>query len=217
MRNNYTLCNKEEGKRCFIIANGPSVRDHDLSLLKNEIVIGMNASTILDREYDFFTKYYVLTDARFLNHPIKRKYATINLSPKTIRVLRNELFINDDNNLPNATFYVKSIGRDGFSFNIHKGFYFGCTTTMLAIQLAATLGCSYIYLLGLDLSNYIGTNTRFYKEVHPQEYDLFISTQIYNICRAYEELSRNQVKLYHCNQKSLISPYIPFYSYKDLF
>lgn len=217
MRNSNQLLNCEKGKRCFILANGPSLREHNLALLKKELVIGMNASTILEKEYYFFQKYYVLSDLRFLNNPLKRRIATSDLSPETVRILRSDLYDYDDKSLKNITYYVKSIGRDGFSDNISKGFYFGCSTTLLAIQLAATLGCDNIYILGLDLSNYINSKIRFYQEDIVQEYDLYISTQIFNICKAYNELCKKNIKIYHCNKKSLISPYLPFCCYDHLF
>lgn len=217
MRNSSQLLDCEKGKRCFILANGPSLQEHNLSLLKNELVIGMNASTILEQKYNFFQKYYVLSDLRFLENTYKRKWATTNLSHNTIRILRSELYYYDDRNSPNITYYIKSIGRDGFSKNIHKGFYFGCTTTMLAIQLAVTLGCNNIYILGLDLTNYISSKIRFYNESNPQEYDLFISTQIFNISNAYKIMKKEKINIYHCNKKSLISPYIPFLNYNEIF
>ncbi len=210
------LVNLEKNKRCFILANGPSINNYDFSKLSKEIVIGMNASTLLTKEYNFHQKYYVLSDARFLQVDTKRPLAIKELNPNTIRVLRKELATYDEP-LPNKTFYVKSIGRDGFSFNIHKGFYFGCTTTLLAIQLAATLGCSKIYLMGLDLTNYFSDNIRFYQESKAQEYDLFIGTQIYNIANAYQCLHDRGIELYNCNPNSLISPYLPFANYLELF
>lgn len=76
MRNSAQLFDCEKGKRCFILANGPSLCEHNLSLLRNELVIGMNASTLLEKEYNFFQKYYVLSDLRFLEHQSKQKFAT---------------------------------------------------------------------------------------------------------------------------------------------
>ena len=37
LKNNKKFKNIHEGKRCFIIANGPSIKTQDLRLLKNEI------------------------------------------------------------------------------------------------------------------------------------------------------------------------------------
>lgn len=203
--------------RCFILANGPSINKLNLSLLRNEVTIGMNASTILEEKYNFVQTYYTLTDSRFLNSEVKRPYATVRLKPQTIRYLRNELKYCDDQSIPNKTFYVKALGRDGFSFDLTKGFYFGCTTTMLALQLAVYLNFKKIYLLGLDLDNYFSDQIRFYKEQNVQEFDYFISTQIYNISNAFNILKSKNIELYHCNKKSMINPYLPYVSYDSLF
>ena len=45
--------NVHTGKRCFIIANGPSLRQTNLSLLKNEITIGMNRIYLNSAETGF--------------------------------------------------------------------------------------------------------------------------------------------------------------------
>lgn len=206
------LKNKEAGKRCFILANGPSILKEDLSLLKDEIVIGMNASTILEK--GFVQKYYVVSDLRFLSHPEKRKYGTTELNKKTIRVFRKELKEIDDH-IPN-TFYVPSLGKNGFSFNLKDGFYFACTTTMLAIQLAYHIGCTEIYILGVDLT-YSKDNPRFYKETNPQLEDANTSVQIYNIANAYSVLKDKNVKLFNCSENSLLRPYIPYKSFKEIF
>lgn len=212
------LHRREEGKRCFILANGPSLITHNLSLLKNEITIGINNSTLLEKNYDFKQTYYTVSDLRFLKSPQKRDSACGLLSENTIRVVRRDLFSEDDHTLKNKTVYIRVLGRDGFQTNIHHGYYFGCTTTMLALQLAVTLGCPNIYLLGLDLTNYFSTdNIRFYSEKTTQEFDLFISTQIFNIATAYENMKSMGIHVYHCNKESLISPYIPFINYDSLF
>ena len=49
------LKNKHKGKRCFIVATGSSINKLDLSLLKNEITIGINL--ILRKKY--FTPNYL--------------------------------------------------------------------------------------------------------------------------------------------------------------
>lgn len=210
------LKNAEVGKRCFILANGPSVLKEDLSLLKDELVIGMNASTILDKEHGFFSKYYVVSDMRFLSHEDKRKYGTTELNKETIRIFREELKEIDDKSLDKQTCYVKALGKNGFSNNLNVGFYFGSTTTMLAIQLAFYLGCTEIYLLGVDLK-YSKDNPRFYEEKNPQLEDSFTSVQIRNIADAVLYCKERGVKLYSCSENSFLRPYVPYIDYKELF
>ena len=205
------LKNKELGKDIYILANAPSIKELDLSLLKDKVTIGMNANPLLEKEFGFVSPYYVVSDQRFLNHPQKREMATSMLNSKTIRVLRAELKENDEN-VVNDTYYVKAIGKTGFSFNLQKGYYFGVTTTMLAIQLAAYLGAKNIYILGMDLK-YNGENPRFYKEDKVQEFDSFTSIQIFNVRNAYLELEQVGIQLYNCSESSLLFPYLPFKNY----
>lgn len=180
-----SLKNKEYGRRAFILANGPSIKEENLSLLKGELVIGMNASTLLEEEHNFSSDYYVVSDTRFITHPEKKRFATNLLSPNTVRVLREELKEYDEPSLQDRTYYLKALKRDGFSENLAAGFFFGCTTTMLAIQLAYYLGAAEVYLLGCDL-RYTAESPRFYKENSPQLEDSFTSVQIWNISNASE-------------------------------
>ncbi len=205
----------EKGKRAFILGNGPSIRELDLAPLKSELVIGMNASTLLEREHGFHTHYYTVSDTRFLSHPDKRGWATDALAPDTVRVLRAELAAHDAPGLPNPTYYVPAIGRNGFSHNLALGFYFGCSTTMLAIQLAHYLGCSELCLLGVDL-RYTPDAPRFYREDAPQMEDAFTSTQIWNIANAARELAATDVKLVQCSPRSLLRPHVPYVPFSNL-
>ena len=43
------------GKRCFVIGNGPSLKQTDLSLLKNEFTFGLNRIYLLFPELGFTT------------------------------------------------------------------------------------------------------------------------------------------------------------------
>lgn len=209
-----SLKSKEEGKDIYILANAPSIKKENLSLLRDKITIGMNANPLLEKEFGFISQYYVVSDRRFINHPEKRKMCTEMLDKSTIRILREELEEDDDKNVTNQTYYVRVLGKNGFSMNLHKGYYFGATTTMLAIHLAAYLGAKNIYILGMDLK-YDGSNPRFYKEDDVQEFDSFTSVQIMNVRNAYLELQKYDVNLYNCSQNSLLYPYLPFKKFKD--
>ena len=107
------LRNQELGKRVFILANGPSLNQIDLSLLRSEIVIGMNGSTMLEEKFGFESQYYVVSDQRFLLSPIKRKWAKIN-DKNTRRIIRADLRSIDDHRSEEQTTYVNSISRMGF-------------------------------------------------------------------------------------------------------
>jgi hypothetical protein len=211
-----SLRNRELGKRAFILANGPSILEENLSFLKDEITIGMNASTILESKYDFQTDYYVLSDTRFITHPEKAHFATTSLNSQTVRIFREELRELDDKNLPNKTYYVPALQRDGFSKSLQSGYFFGCTTTMLAIQLAYYLGITDIYLLGCDLK-YSADSPRFYKESNPQLEDSFTSIQILNISNANIILNKENKRIINCSKNSFLRPYLDYEPFDSLF
>lgn len=203
------------GETVFILGNGPSVREHDLSRLSDHRTIGMNASPLLDREHGFTSDYYVVSDARFLLNPAKREWAIRLPSEKTIRVLRDKLKPFDDPRLANLTYYVRSLGKNGFSADLSRGYYFGCTSSMLAIQLAAYLGCKRIVLLGNDLT-YPKGQPRFYREDQPQDHDPFLSIQIWNIHNAMIELRAHDVEMVICTKSSNLVPYIRYVPFDDV-
>ncbi|WP_217449828.1 hypothetical protein [Cupriavidus taiwanensis] len=111
---------------------------------------------------------------------------------------------------------MRALKRDGYSRDLSAGYHFGCTTTMLAIQLAGYLGCTEIYLLGVDL-RYSPEQPRFYAEDEPQLEDSFTSVQIWNIANAYRALESAGIKLFNCSQNSLLRPYVPTVVFDSLF
>lgn len=215
MRNIKDLYNIEKGADIFILANGPSILLEDLNKLKNKVVIGMNASTILERKFNFYTKYYVCSDTRFITHPEKSRYAIEDLNLSTLRILRKELEVYDTYTRKDLTFYVKALQRDGFSTDLNVGYYYGCTTTMLAIQLAYFLGAKNIYLLGVDL-RYSLSQPRFYNETSFQIDDSFTSVQIFNIKNAFDFLAKKNVFLHNCSENSYLRPYIGYKNFKEI-
>lgn len=210
-----SLRHGELGRSAFILGNGPSILGHDLTRLRGQLVIGMNASPALDRRFGFTSRYYCLSDMRFLDHPEKRAFATAMLEPASVRVVRSDLRPHDDAGLAAQTCYVRALGRDGFSGNLAAGYYFGCTTTMLAIQVAAWLGCRAIHLLGVDLV-YRSEQPRFYEERAPQPEDSFLSVQVWNIANARQALEQRGVEVRLCSPRSLLRPYVPFVPFEEV-
>src|SRR5947209_3772250 len=54
--------NIHQNKRCFIIANGPSLKNVDFSLLKDEYTIGMNRIYIMKEQNGFSPTYLACID-----------------------------------------------------------------------------------------------------------------------------------------------------------
>ncbi|MCF5866929.1 6-hydroxymethylpterin diphosphokinase MptE-like protein [Aeromonas veronii] len=204
------LKNKELGRDIYIVANGHSANNKDvIDSLKGNTVIGMNATPLLTEKYGLHIDYYTVSDERFLRDKEKFNIATDMLHHSTVRVFRSELIKHDAPYWIDKTYYIRSLGRDGFSSNLANGFYFGCTTTMFSIQLATYLGASNIYLVGVDLQ-YPKDKPRFYAEREPAPIDNFTCVQIKNIRNAYKILQQKNIGLFNCSKNSLLKPYIPF-------
>lgn len=153
------------GKRCFIIANGPSLKMSDLDMLyeKNEFCIGMN------RIFESFSNtlwrpdLYLCNDILFINE-FYEKISNMDVKMKFIGDMCNE----NPNRIP--SFHLVCPGRFcekiPFSSDVSHVCYDGGTITYTCLQFATYMGFSKIYLLGVDFTNMIAgqSGNHFYKE-----------------------------------------------------
>ncbi len=204
-----SLYNSKKGQRGYILANGPSLLNEDLHKLNNKSnIITLNASSALEDKYKFHSEYYCLTDPRFLEIEEKRNIAFHKLKDMNSTCLCRDIL---KDNLSFEGFnpiYLNSIGRDGFSRNLLNGFYFGATTTMLAVQLAYWIGLREVFILGLDLDYLSSSYSRFYHEENTQVTDLLVSVQIRNLSLASRVFTEENRSIYLTNMKSWASSYM---------
>lgn len=156
------LKDKYKGKRCFVIGNGPSLRVEDLEMLKGEITFGANRIFKIFPETDWRPTYYICIDylmygldhkeinqidakARFV--PIERSLAGGTIYDEIIYYNRvvNCVSINQGEIVRGKEFE--------FSHNIEEVVYGGQTVLYDALEFAAYMGFSEIYLYGVD-NNY---------------------------------------------------------------
>lgn len=150
----FTIKNKErlkkfhnihEGKRCFIIANGPSLKKVNFELLKNEFTIGMNRIYLMEKVNGFKPNYLVCIDKKSQLLQFTEEYN----SQKGICFyewdLRKKLEKKDN------FYFVKSKFSPRFSGNLlEEPFGSGLSVTYTCIQLAFYMGFSEVYLIGKD-------------------------------------------------------------------
>jgi hypothetical protein len=132
------------GKRCFIIGNGPSLNQLDLTLLKNEYTFGMNRIYLGFHDMGFETSYYVC-----MNDLVVEQCA-IDIQKMDIpRFLswRARKWINPDNDLQ---FIYTTYTGPGFSTDITGRIWESATVTYVALQLAYYMGFETVYLIGVD-------------------------------------------------------------------
>ena len=65
LEKNEEFKNKHLGKRCFIIGNGPSIKNVDLTLLSKEITFTVNQMPRMENFKNIQTNYHIWSDRRF--------------------------------------------------------------------------------------------------------------------------------------------------------
>lgn len=138
-----------KGKRCFIIGTGPSLTISDLEKLQNEFTFGTNRIYELFDQTDWRPTFYVNQDADLIKK-FSDKIKEIKTEYKFLPIDFKELF--DNKNifyfvLKHKDYYPR---RAPFSKDISKFVAQGFTVTYGAIQIAAYMGFSEIYLIGVD-------------------------------------------------------------------
>lgn len=157
---NHIFNNKHMGCRCFVIGNGSSLKKQDLSLLSNEITITVNAFYTHPIVEKWQPKYYCLTDPVLFDGSTARENFFQNLrqkihSSKFLVPLYAKNVIESHQLLPiDKTYYVAFLSElsENVNYNIDltKSIPGTINVVELGIMWAMFMGCSPIYLVGLD-------------------------------------------------------------------
>lgn len=157
-----------KGKRCFIVATGPSQNVSDLDMLKNEITFTVNYGYKAYRQTKWRATYYVVMDdnaGNVLREALSdtHEYEGVFCSPEIYDYIPNgkeTMLVTDAKDL----FMIDTVWNKlfpnlfpiaRFSDDISKKVYCGKTVIYSCIQIAAYMGFSEIYLTGVDC-NYHG-------------------------------------------------------------
>ena len=132
-----------KNQRCFVIGNGPSLRNTNLDLIKDEITFGCNRIYLSEFKPTYYAIEDVLDVQQFhkeINEYEAPKYKFIPFSYKNLIKGDNVVYIKFGRGNSRINFVDKSVGY----------FVWGGTVTYLMIQLAYWMGCNPIYLIGID-------------------------------------------------------------------
>jgi len=132
-----------KGKRCFIVANGPSLKNTDLSLLKDEITIGMNRIYLLD---DFKPTYLAVADIEIQLKQFFQEYNDLQIIKFFPWEVRNSFDKKDNLILYKTKFSAR------FNKKFNKLIGPGKSVTYICFQLAYYMGFSEVILIGKDHS-----------------------------------------------------------------
>ena len=136
--------NIHSGERCFIIGNGPSLKDTDLMLLKNEFTFGMNRLYLAFPEMGFSTTYYVSMNDLVVEQ-CAGDIARLGI-PKFLS-WRARRWITPDEH---TQFIYSTYTGAKFSKNLTRRVWESATVTYVSLQLAYYMGFSTVILIGVD-------------------------------------------------------------------
>lgn len=153
--------NIHKGERCFIVGTGPSLTLEDVELVKNEYTFGVNSCVTMYDRTDWRADYYGIVDSRAIDK-FRQQLMTEEVK---------EFFYSDWDvmyDYPNGHAFPKDDSENMMAHNIWKGLfpklvpdtrfsdditkvvYTGKSVVYAMLQIAAYMGFSEIYLMGVD-------------------------------------------------------------------
>jgi hypothetical protein len=134
------------GKRCFIVANGPSLKNTNLDILANEYTFGLNRVYLSFPDTIFRPTYYLAVNELILEQ-FSSDIAKLEM-PKFLNWNRRSSY-----DLSSSSIYylkAKMVINDSFETDLTRAIVFGGTVTFVALQLAYYMGFEKVILIGLD-------------------------------------------------------------------
>jgi hypothetical protein len=184
LKKNEVFRDKHKGQRCFVIGNGPSLKTQDLLPLAGEITLAMSAFWKHPIVAEWQPTYYCFADPLFFDgsEPMREFFQSLRarIHSSTFLVpFSAAKVIREQDLLPlGQTYYVAFhgalSGRRLKNVDFAKSVPGVQSTAQLGIMAAMYMGCSPMYLLGLDHDwlAHRGMDKHFYEgktvEDHPQ-------------------------------------------------
>ncbi len=135
------------GERCFIIGNGPSLKQTELGRLKGERTFGMNRIYLMYPELGFTTTYFVSINDLVVEQ-CAGDIAALPI-PKFIAWHANRHFQRFPDDM--VFLYTTYTGLN-FAYDMTRRVWEGATVTNVALQLAFYMGFEQVILIGVDHS-----------------------------------------------------------------
>lgn len=169
LKRNVKIKELREKEECYIIGNGPSLKNVDLSKLKDEDTFTVNYFYKY-REDGFKSKYFVAVDELFGKEDVKQYLEKVQKENKDIVMfLRYNCYYNNKDILDlNRCFFLYAK-----QFQEGNEVHINCDQNMTAcinvvlqcIQIALYMGYKKIYLLGCDFNEYAQVKAEHFYDV----------------------------------------------------
>jgi 6-hydroxymethylpterin diphosphokinase MptE-like protein len=132
------------GQRCFIIGNGPSLKQTDLSRLRGECTFGVNRIYLMFPELGFPTTYYLSVNSLVIEQCAEE--IRLLPIPKFVSWRSRRLIRPTDD----MAFLHTTYSGPKFATDARGRLWEGATVTNVALQLAFHMGFEQAILIGVD-------------------------------------------------------------------
>jgi hypothetical protein len=146
MRRLAALKDSQRGHRAFILGNGPSLRQTDLSKLRGEFTFGLNRIYLLFPELGFPTTCLVSTNDLVIEQ-CRQEMLALSI-PLFLTWRARRFFAAAPEPLP--TFLYTTYTGPRFAGDARGRLWEGATVTYVALQLAFHMGFDQVILVGVD-------------------------------------------------------------------
>ncbi len=213
--------NKHRGKRCFIVATGPSLTIEDVNKLKGEICWTCNSGIKLFDKTDWRPDYYAIADGRVFQK-VKDK-----IDPSIFKASffnEKDIAWGGENVYPlpvevsmimdqkTRSCIPRFLRKKHVSHDITKRVYMGDNITFIIMQICLYMGFKEIYLIGCDC-NYKGADIHSKELTYDEDDKLFESadyvgwSMIQDHKCMKEAADRMGVKIYNATRGGMLEVY----------
>ncbi len=148
LRRLAALKDVHRGRRGFIIGNGPSLRQTDLTKLRGELTFGLNRIYLLFPQLGFPTTYLVSTNDLVIEQ-CREEILALPI-PKFLTWRARRFFSPEIPLADLPTFLYTTYTGPRFTRDVRGRLWEGATVTYVALQLAFHMGFEQIILIGVD-------------------------------------------------------------------
>ncbi|MBD5456792.1 MAG: DUF115 domain-containing protein [Lachnospiraceae bacterium] len=178
--------NKYSGQRCFLVANGPSLKSSDLDMIADEISFGCNMIYKMFEQTKWRPTYHFIVDVVYT----KNLYQEIEQYVESPMIMHDKAY-RSMRVKPQDVVYVHSYSQEDYQIRGNMlAYYIPAKATVMTfmIEMAIYMGFNEIYLLGVDNTN-VFTAGHFSEKYTPSELDKV------NLARARESMNNSKLTL----------------------
>lgn len=145
-----SLKDVHRGERCFVIGNGPSLNETDVSRLENEYTFGMNRVYLAFDEWGFQTSYLVSVNDLVIQQ-CHLDFQELDI-PKFFSWRAHQLLYPEETPDDHTHFLFTTYTGPKFARDARSRMWEGATVTYVCLQLAFHMGFEKAVLIGVDHS-----------------------------------------------------------------